>query len=127
MKYAPEQYARAFLSLMDGHPNEKAKITEGLVRTLAASGDLPRAEEVLTAIETALAKREGRPRISVRSARPLERSAIERIRSRFGADALTTTRVVPDLLGGVQIVVNEETMIDATLKRKLDALFGGAR
>lgn len=126
MRYSPEYYAKAFLSLLEEYPKEEKRITEGFIRTLAASGDLSRVDEVLEALEKTIAKREGHRRIIVRSARPLTESTLERIRSEFGKSALAANRVVPELLGGVQIIVNGETMIDTTLKRKLAALLGSA-
>lgn len=124
MRHAPEDYAKALLSLLDEHPSKERQIMEGFVRALAASGDLARTDEVLRAVETALAKRDGRVRLAVRSARPLGAEALERIQKGFGEGAFAENRVAPELLGGIQIIVNGETMIDATLKRKLDALLG---
>lgn len=127
MKYAPRDYVKAFLSLLEEHPDRETEIVEGLVRMLALQGDLSRADEVVSLVEDVFAEREGRTRLTVRSARPLSSELLKKIREGFGKDALVANRVVPDLLGGVQIVVNGETMIDASLKRKMNALFGSAR
>ena len=126
MKYTPQDYVKAFLSLIEEHKKEESKIIEGLVRMIAVSGDLSRMDEILDGIEIGIAKREGDTRVSVRSARPLKEEILERIRKEFGANVLATNCVVPELLGGVQIIVNGEKMIDTTLKRKLSALFEGA-
>ncbi len=127
MKYPPHIYADAFLSLMETHPEEKNKIMAGLVRALNASGDIGNAEKVIASIEEKIARKEGRVKIKVYAARILHESLLDKIKNAFGNEALVHQVIDPEIIAGVKLVVNDEIMIDATLKKKLERITKSTR
>lgn len=127
MKYPPHIYADAFLSLMETHPEEKNKIMAGLVRALNVSGDIGNAEKVIASIEEKIARKEGRVKIKVYAARILHESLLDKIKNAFGNEALVHQVIDPEIIAGVKLVVNDEIMIDATLKKKLERITKSTR
>ncbi len=127
MKYPPHIYADAFLSLMETHPEEKNKIMAGLIRTLNVSGDIGNAEKVIASIEEKIARKEGRVKIKVYAARILHESLLDKIKNAFGNEALVHQVIDPEIIAGVKLVVNDEIMIDATLKKKLERITKSTR
>jgi F0F1-type ATP synthase delta subunit len=112
---------------METHPEEKNKIMAGLIRTLNVSGDIGNAEKVIASIEEKIARKEGRVKIKVYAARILHESLLDKIKNAFGNEALVHQVIDPEIIAGVKLVVNDEIMIDATLKKKLERITKSTR
>jgi F-type H+-transporting ATPase subunit delta len=88
-----------------------------------------RREEVLRSLPQAFRRRRlqesGGAEGVVESAEPLERAELERIASALGRrlkkDVKLENRVVPELIGGVRVLV-ENKMLDQSLRGRLDGL-----
>lgn len=123
MRYAPSDYARAFILLMDRYPERGDALRDGLMRTLARNGDLSRARAVVATIEKELMRRDGVVLAEVISAHPLSVASNDALREAIGGGAIIGRRIDPSIEGGAKIIINETTMVDATLARKLKQLF----
>jgi len=107
----------------------KAMGVDPLVRdflgVLARNGRLSRLGEVIDAYERLAARRRGETQAEIASARPLDDKQIDTIRAelkrRIGRDVTVSTRVDPDLLGGLVVKVGS-TMIDGSIRTKLNNL-----
>ncbi len=122
MKYPVHAYADAFLSLIEEHPEKKSEIVKGFARTLQASGDAENVDKIIACVEEKMARKEGRAKIKIYSARILPDALVQKIKNAFGKDALVSHVIAPEIIAGVKIVVNDEIMIDATLKKKLELI-----
>jgi F0F1-type ATP synthase delta subunit len=122
MKYPVHAYADAFLSLIEEHPEKKGEIVKGFARTLRSSGDAENADKIIACVEEKMARKEGRAKIKIYSARILPDALIQKIKNTFGKDSLVSHVIAPEIIAGVKIVVNDEIMIDATLKKKLELI-----
>ena len=123
MRESAENYARAFIFLLEKYPHEQDRLIAGLKKALRRAGDERNAKKVIAAIEDAILRKEGKKKITVTSARPLSKESLDRIYKQFETDAVFETKVQPDLIAGVRVMINREQLIDATLKRKLGILF----
>ena len=123
MRYAPSQYAQAFIELMIRYPERGDALRDGLMRALAHNGDGGRASLVVAAIEKELMRRDGIVLAVVASARPLSDAARDTLRKTIGDTAVIHQRIDPTIDSGAKIIINETTMVDATLARKLKQLF----
>lgn len=107
---------------------EKAKLPDlltrflGVVATNGRAGDIPATQAAFDAL---YAKERGVQRAVARTAKPMddaERARIENIITKaVGGEVELTTEVDPDLVGGIQLRIGS-TLIDASLKAKLERL-----
>ena len=123
MRYAPSHYAQAFTQLMIRYPQRGDALCDGLVRTLVRNGDRLRAPAVIAAIEKELMRHDGVVLAEVVSAHPLSVANNNALRAAIGESAIISEQIDPRIEGGVKIIINETTMVDATLARKLKELF----
>ncbi len=123
MRYVPSHYAQAFVELMTRYPERGDALRNGLMRALEHNGDYAKAGTIVAAIEKELMRRDGIASVMVVSARPLSAAAWEALRAAIGGDMVTNQRIDPGIEGGAKIIINETTMVDATLARKLKQLF----
>ena len=123
MRYASSHYAQAFVWLMARYPERGDALCNGLMWALAHNGDLVKADAIIGAIEKELMRRDGVASVAVVSARPLSAAMQEALRAAIGGNAVVSQRVDPGIEGGAKIIINETTMVDATLSRKLKQLF----
>lgn len=129
------------LDLVLGHPSiaseEKLGVLERLskepwsslvraflqvVVSFGRGGDL---DDIIDEFEALIAHREGRAHITVRCAHPLPAAVLSRLRERLERrerkTITMTTEVVPELLGGVQVLLDHR-VIDASVRRQLSEL-----
>ena len=123
MRYAPSHYAQAFIQLMTRYPERGDALCDGLMRTLVRNGDHLRATAVVAAIEKELMRRDGVMWADVISAHPLSVANTDVLREAIGGNAIISQRIDLSIEGGAKIIINETTMVDATLARKLRQLF----
>lgn len=122
MKYPVHAYVKAFLELLARHPEREVEIVRGFVKTLFVSGDIVYAKRILSGIREQIAKNQGKRYVRVYSARQLSPQNQEKIKNTFGENAFIEFFIVPEIIAGVKIVIDNETTIDATLKTKLRSL-----
>jgi F0F1-type ATP synthase delta subunit len=87
------------------------------------NGDFKKAEEIVIGIEKTFLAREGRNKISITSALPLSSEIIENIRKKFNKNDVIETKIDPEILAGIKIMINGNKIIDASLRKKLNILF----
>lgn len=122
MRYPAYAYGRALLELLEKYPEREEEIIQGFRKTISLSGDIIHAEKIFSSMNSMIAKKEGKTEVKVYSARPLSPSNKKRIEDTFGGDSRIEFAVIPEIVAGVKIVVNETVIIDATLKTKLRSL-----
>lgn len=123
MNYTPIQYAAALMGALKGKTAAQQKdIAARLVRHLSRARAQKRLGDIVRQAERMEREKEGAVAADVQSASPLRagvRQSIERV---LGKKAVMTESVDPRLLAGLRILIDEETLIDATARRRLAAL-----
>jgi len=122
MKYTPTVYASAFLGAL-GDKGVTQKIAGNFLRLVRRNGDLPKLSEILRNIEKLFYKKKGIIKVEVMTARDMKKELESKLRERFGKKADINFVVKPEVVGGIVIKVDDEIVVDASVKRRLDKLF----
>jgi F0F1-type ATP synthase delta subunit len=119
-RYNPKQYASAlFESLSEKGANVDA-VVKGFVKMLVGNYDKALLPKILMQFKKLERTKAGRHEVVLTSARPLEKSVIADVKKKVGENSGITEVVNPKVLGGVRILINDEVVIDGTLKRKIE-------
>jgi len=124
MKYSPRQYAaalRAALEEKSGH--ERKEILKNFVRALARARTLAKLPVILREVEKQALAAEGLKKVEVESASPVDEKTRKEIERRLGHKIFLKEKINPELLAGIRILVDDETLIDASAKRQLEKMF----
>ena len=126
MRYTAAQYATALYSLLKGKsPREQKFILARFPALLRVHGAWGRREKILAAVEAQELKETGRQKIEISSATPISRVMKSELVRALGAEkkAMVREKIKPDLLAGVQILINDEVLIDASAAHLVAKLF----
>jgi F0F1-type ATP synthase delta subunit len=127
MKYAPAIYAKALADVIDRTgAKEEAAVSRNLLALLERNGDRHALSRILAETERLLRKKNGERRIVIESARPLAPDDMKKLLKLAKPDDTIETAIVPELIAGVRITVDDEDQFDGTLKTKLRTLFPDA-
>lgn len=122
MKYSPSLYAVAFLAVAE-KKGVTREVVGNLLGTLKKNGDLSRLSEVLRFVERFFYKKNGIAKVEVTTAREAKKEFESELHECFGKKAEISFAVQPEIIGGTIIKINDETLIDASVKRRIDKLF----
>lgn len=125
MKYKREIYAGALaqsLTAATTAAGEK-KVLASFLKMMVRNGDIGQARRVLDHAERLLAKLGKGDMVVVESARPLKASSKKKIEALFPNAGNIEERILPSLVAGVRVRVNDERELDATLSTRLTKLF----
>ena len=122
MPYTPAAYAHA---LIETHAARKLSRPASrrffeIVRKNGHSNWLP---EIFERLRELSYRARGARRIELTAARSDGKKFIPSVRRLFGRKADIQFSVKPELLGGIVLKIDGETMIDASVRRQLDQMF----
>lgn len=124
MRYTPQNYARAVLSLLPRKgPAERTTIIKNFLATLRKRGDRRRLADILREIERQHLRETGIHKVKIETparVAPETREAIEEI---LGGAVFFEEKINPKILAGIRILINSELLVDATAKSRLRVLF----
>jgi F0F1-type ATP synthase delta subunit len=128
-RYTPKQYASAlFESLQEkglpaGRQGAKADVVvKGFVKMLVGNYDRALLPKILMQFKKLERTKAGRHEVVLTSARPLEKSVIADVKKKVGENSGITEVVDPQVLGGVRILINDEIIIDGTMKSRINKM-----
>ena len=116
-------YARALLEVLKSEPKDKEAVMRQFVALLHKTGDARSASKIIEAVERKIAKDEGGSYVEIQSARKLPQESFAHFEKFVRKADRVTTRVQPELIAGVRVIIDDSWAIDATLKRRLEELF----
>ena len=121
----PKVYAKALAEVASGPlPAEKERaIVKNFAKLLIARGDRRLAPKILVAAEKMIRAREGRRKVEIASARPLEGKLRTEAHRFVKKSDIVEEKVDSALVAGIKVTVDDERQFDASLARKLAALF----
>ena len=124
MRYSPKQYAESWWDLKrepEGKDNQG--LMNKFLRVIQKRGDWKKIGLILREIEKLYLISSHTLKVDIESPVPLSSSIKDKIISILGKPVLFREKIEPELLAGVKILINNETLIEATAKRKLDEMF----
>ena len=124
MKYPASTMAKALArALHDATPETSEKIGKNFITIVKKYDALKKSGAILDEASRIKMSAEGRRRVLIQTARPLPQEKLAVIKKLFSDKDVISEKTDPALIAGVKITVNDEEMLDNTLKRKLEKLF----
>ncbi len=124
MRYPANIYAKALSEAITDPQADAGKIAKQFFALLQKNGDEVHAQKIIEEAARFARGAEGIRKVVVESARPLTAKQKKMLDSFVKSGDVVQERIVPEIVAGVRVLVNDETMFDGTLKQKLDHIFG---
>ncbi|OGF51465.1 hypothetical protein A3I27_00830 [Candidatus Giovannonibacteria bacterium RIFCSPLOWO2_02_FULL_43_11b] len=123
MKYPAKIYANALLKVL-GSSGKQAewRIIKRFAALLQKNGDLANYGKISSEIERLIARKNGGKFISMEVAQK-EGEATKKVANFFSERDIVKVRVLPELLAGARILVDDEREFDFSFKKRLKDLF----
>ncbi len=116
-------YARALLEVLKTEPKDKEAVMRQFVALLQRTGDVKKGQKIIEAVERKLTKEAGGRYVEIQSARKLPRESIVSFEEFMKKGDRVATRVHPELIAGVRVIIDDSWVVDATLRARLQKLF----
>ena len=124
MKYRPLQYAEALYDICEGKGEaEQKKIIKKFVEILVRHQAVHKAREIYTAYEKLNLRKQGLRGVRLETVTPATEKLKQEVKAILGKDIYIEEVMNPNLLGGVTILIDNEILIDASVKRQIEDLF----
>ena len=120
MKHSPTIYAEAF---WEAAKKSEPQLTANFLKVLRKNGAIAKLPDIIKRIEVLSYRKAGITKLEVISAREVRQELEPALKERFGKNTVIDFSVRPEIIGGVIIKINAETVIDASVKRRIDKLF----
>lgn len=125
MKYTIKQYAEALHDALEEARDDDAR--KSMIRRFMMALRRNRAsmhlERIIAAFEKYYLSKRNVRKIEIRTASELKEEDRKTIADLTGKNAIIDVIIQPDLLAGMTITIDDELMIDASGKRRLERLF----
>ncbi len=124
MKYPTHIYAKALAEVVtDPKKKNEGEIIRNFLALIGKNGDEAHLPKIIEEASRLAREKSGTRKVTIASARPLKESQKEYLRHFKEKNDLIEERIVPDLIAGIKVTVNDELQFDGTLKAKLDRMF----
>lgn len=124
MKYSPKQYACALLESLKGKSETKQKEMVGnFLKTLSKNNDWSRLNSILRTVEKEYLKDAGLKKVYLETAGSVMPGLEKEIEKILGHRIYFLSKTNPTLLAGIKILVDDELLIDASAKNKIEKIF----
>lgn len=123
MKYTVNQYALALYGAIKENPNSRKQILERFYRSLFKDKKTGLVDQILSKTEKLSRKDSKINKVVIESVDGVSEETKKEIMQIFGKNTIIIDKRNPTVLGGIKFLINEEVLIDATLKKQADKLF----
>jgi len=110
-------------ALENATPETSEKIGKNFITIVKKYDALKKSATILDEAGRIKMRAEGRRRVLIQTARPLPQEKLAGMKKLFRDKDVVSEKTDPTLIAGVKITINDEEMLDNTLKRKLENLF----
>ena len=124
MRYSSKKYAQALYESTAGQPQkEQEKILAQFLSVLERYHDHSLLPRITEAYEKIRRRREKIVKVEVVTAKKVKNSLLDQIREKFDKKVEFVEKIVPEVLGGLKLTVNDEYLIDGTFQGRVDKLY----
>ncbi len=124
MKHTTGQYATALGTAFTSAPAaERPALIRRFMALLRKNRDTRRLGAIMRKVEKQSLADQGLHKVAVTSASPLTPELKKDIAATLAQKPLWQEIVDPAMLGGIRILIDDELLIDATARRRLDQMF----
>ncbi len=123
MKITPKQYALSlYESTQNADKDEVSKRIKRFINILKKNNDLSQTEKIIRCYYQHYRKVKNITKIEIKSSEKLGSNIISKILQKFNKQVEIEEKTDPALIGGVVIKINDDILIDGSIKRKLEDL-----
>jgi ATP synthase F1 delta subunit len=123
MKITPKQYAISLYEITkDASKEESAKLIGNFVQLLRRSNNLSMENRIVEEYESYLRKQKGIAKVKIRSGEKLSPATVSAVVKHFAGQVEMKEEVDPALIGGIAVEINDDTLIDGSIRKKLEDL-----
>lgn len=124
MKYTTKQYASSLLAALDKKsPKEEKEVVRRFLGALQRNGDYAHRAKILEVAERLYFKKNGISKVEVELASDTPANLHKEIESALGRKVVFSDRKNANILGGIKILIDDETLIDASARTQVAKLF----
>lgn len=124
-RFTAKQYATAlFESVQEAKPSEQEMVIKSFAAVLAKHYDRSLFAKIAMQLKKLERSHAGAHEVVVTSARPLDKSVIAQIAEKVGKNSRIKEVIDPWVLGGMKVLINDELVIDGTLKTRIARMVG---
>ena len=119
-RFTAKQYATAlFESLSEAKPSEQEMVLKSFAAILARNYDRSLFAKIAMQLKKLERSKAGAHDVVVTSARALAPSVLQQIGEKVGKNSRIREVIDPWVLGGMKVLINDELVIDGTLKTRI--------
>lgn len=121
-RYTPKQYASALFGALQEKGVSKDAVIKRFAHVLVANYDKSLLPKIVMQLKKLERAQMGRHDVVLTSARPLEQATLSEVKKKVGENSGITEVVDPSVLGGLRVLINDELVIDGTLKTRIERM-----
>ena len=129
MRYSPKQYAVALFESLSSFAKASEDKREALLKRFAeivvANHDKSQLPKILRHFKLLERRLDGKHGVELITATEPSQGLIKEIVSKLGEHTDIQTKVDSSVLGGVKLIIDDETVIDGTFKSRVEQLVRG--
>ena len=119
-RFTSKQYATAlYQSLAEAKPSEQDMVIKSFAAILAKNYDRSLFSKIVMQFKKLERANAGSHEVVVTSARQIDRSVLKQIGEKVGKNSRIKEVIDPWVLGGMKVLINDELVIDGTLKTRI--------
>jgi ATP synthase F1 delta subunit len=123
MKITPKQYAISLYEITkDAKKEESAELIKNFVNLLRFNNNLSMEDKIIDEYEAYLRKQKGIAKVKIRSGEKLSPATVSSIVKHFAGQVELEEETDPELIGGITVEINDNTLIDGSIRKKLEDL-----
>lgn len=123
MKITPKQYAITLFEATKGLSNEEAEKTiKNFVDLLRFNNNLSLEKKIVEEYKTHCRKQKGVSKLRIQSGEKLSPEIVSSIVKHFAGQVELEEEVDPELIGGIAVEIDDDTLIDGSIRKKLKNL-----
>lgn len=123
MRITPKQYAIGLYEATNQLPKEKAvKVIERFVEILKRNNHLKMETKIIEEYNKHLQKSKNITRIRIKSREKVSADIMNKIIKKFEDQVEIVEEENPEMIGGISLEINENTLIDGSIDRKLSEI-----
>lgn len=123
MKITPKQYAITLFEATKGMSNEEAEKTiKNFVDLLRFNNNLSLEKKIIEEYKAHCRKQKGVSKLRIQSGEKLSPEVVSSIIKHFAGQVELEEEVDPELIGGIAVEIDDDTLIDGSIRKKLKNL-----
>ncbi|MDD3006414.1 MAG: F0F1 ATP synthase subunit delta [Candidatus Pacebacteria bacterium] len=123
MKITPKQYAISLYEITrDAKKEESSEMIKSFVDLLRFNNNLSMEKRIVEEYQKYCRKQKGISKVRIKSGEKLSPEIVSSIVKHFAGQVELEEEVEPNLIGGISIEIDDDTLIDGSVRKKLENL-----